>query len=239
MQYFCEMDIVKSLLGLDDKYDKVVGTLLGGANVEHELVGLMRVSDPGTRMLLLESVVSSGTSLLAQVEGGDRNAALELFAQWLSEDEVLLAKLDDWTSNEVLNKSIASFGQHNAEMVGNHYNSLDSTVTALHDSVVSSLDGTAHGFLSVQPFGSSVSHLCVAGSCDVDMVLCVSSPARVTVDADDAVELAKQESCEVLALVKAGLEQGSAFEVKELVTRARVPVLKLRHVQSNTEVRFC
>ena len=104
----------------------------------------------------------------------------------------------------------------------------------LHEYAVSSMDRPEYELDAVVAFGSSVSKLCVAGSFDIDVVLSVSQPGSL-VD----VELGHEGACQVLALVKGGVACRSAFEVTELVTKTRVPVLKLRHVQTNTEVNTC
>lgn len=186
-------------------------------------------------MMLLESVISS------EVELSAIGAAGEQFTKWLQSDSAVLRRLDDWTFSEILDTSISCCLEGNEEIVGVHYSSLERIVTELTESVANSLEGTAFAFQSLQPFGSSVSQLCVAGSCDIDVVLCVANQVKGDTTGDDnAVEVTtdnREESCDVLALVKEGLLQGDTFEVKELVTMARVPVLKLRHVESGTEVR--
>lgn len=239
------MSSVSDFFVLDDKYCKVVGSLLSEANLrsdrtrsgEQVLALLIGETDSGTRLLLLESVISS------QVVLPDVGAVGETLTEFLRSDANINAMLNDWTSSEVLNAGVSSSLQVNAEVVDVHYSSVERIVTELKESAATSLVGSAFGFRSLRPFGSSISQLCVAGSCDIDVVLCVvnsaGSTAEVTSLADGAeTEENREESCDVLALVKDGLIKGTAFEVKELVTRARVPVLKLRHLESQTEVHI-
>lgn len=237
------MTSMKDYIGLDEKYGKVIGSLMGEATVlsertrgvEQELAMQLAQADHGTRLLLLESIISSGVDLSTVGAPG------ELVLKWLSADAAIYRRVEDWTSNEILDKSIHYCLEGNAEVVDVHYTSLERIVTELTESVANSLEGTEFKFQSLLPFGSSVSHLCVAGSCDIDVVLCVTNEgqANTTDEAttlDGSVE-SREESCEVLALAQAGLMKGTTFEIKELVTRARVPVLKLRHLESGTEVR--
>ena len=237
------MTSVKDYLGLDDKYGKVIGSLLGEGIVlsertrgsEQELTASLAEADRGARLVLLESIISSGVDLSAVGAPG------ELVLKWLSADAAIYRRVEDWTSNEILEKSIHYCLEENAEVVDVHYTSLERILTELTESVANSLEGTGFRFQSLRPFGSSVSHLCVAGSCDIDVVLCVASQVDVYSTGQAAILDVpvdnREESCEVLALAQAGLMKGTTFEIKELVTRARVPVLKLRHLELGTEVR--
>lgn len=229
------------MAGVHEKYGKMIGGLIGDAilrgiqlqcyegELQHKLLTLMRECGPGVKLLLSESIISSGKFLLVNhTPVVDR--FLQVFTLFLNDDFGLL---DGWWPGEHLESSINVFLQTNSDVVVGHLARLDEIVLELTEDVASSLDGSAFTFQSLLPFGSSVSKLCVAGNCDVDMVLFVAN--REVVEAADNPD--GDDAANVLTIVHGHLLAGASFDVKDLVLRTRVPVLKLRHVTTGTEVK--
>ena len=134
----------------------------------------------------------------------------------------------------------ADFVEKNRVDVDSHLKNSFSILEELRGICSSYLSGASYGkevlsFESLEVFGSTGSTLCLAGACDIDMLISVK---HELIDGGDPTLSAITDDLDVFVLRELSKHVGDHYCVNEFVEKTRVPILKLEHISTGIEVRI-
>jgi hypothetical protein len=187
----------------------------------------------GELITLFEGFTKSLAATVTQYDDQDIDFNA-LYTFWLNEciSKVVLERTIVPASYiDLLNQFCSDILANNAQSLVTHYDSVTRIQVELSSKIKEVLlkELLEIEFVSLQVYGSSGSNLCLAGTSDIDLVLCVNH--RRTGQGEVTIAVTQK----VFYAIAAAVGQ-AGYEVNEVVLNARVPVLKLSHKELQIEV---
>ncbi len=178
------------------------------------------------RVLLHDEFIRPGT-VLQYPEDTAVTRAVRLYDTWKERQDSLIALLWNATKNSALTsslcKSLSSLEVASSLAFESSSATLGDIVKTLDSVMKICFEGSAYRFIALAVLGSSANTLFLPTTSDLDLTILIEGTSSAPFEA-------KNFAIAVLSMAMDALsKESNLYVVKELVTQAKVPVLKLLH----------